>query len=212
MLKVVYDIHSNTIACLTNPSEGTSQNIYFANRDITTNPNWVNVNSPSNMAYLDIAFTEGIIFLLDRQGDIYYTNINNNFGTWTILIYSSGLKTLKALPVANMIPVPSGDISFLYTTTTPYQETITTPYEGSASYTTTPYQGSASYTTTPYQGSASYTTMPPYKDVPYIPKIIEILDIIASSIKKSTEDKKTKIVSEEMNKMKNLISYDRKTQ
>jgi hypothetical protein len=28
----------------------------------------------------------------------------------------------------------------------------------------------------------------------------------------STEDKKTKIVSEEMNKMKNLISYDRKTQ
>jgi hypothetical protein len=28
----------------------------------------------------------------------------------------------------------------------------------------------------------------------------------------STEDKKAKIVSEEMNKMKNLISYDRKTQ
>ena len=28
----------------------------------------------------------------------------------------------------------------------------------------------------------------------------------------SVEDKKSKIVSEEMNKMKNLISYDRKTQ
>jgi hypothetical protein len=28
----------------------------------------------------------------------------------------------------------------------------------------------------------------------------------------STEDKKLKIVSEEMNKMKNLISYNRKTQ
>jgi glutamate synthase domain-containing protein 3 len=28
----------------------------------------------------------------------------------------------------------------------------------------------------------------------------------------STEDKKSKIVAEEMNKMKNLISYNRKTQ
>jgi hypothetical protein len=28
----------------------------------------------------------------------------------------------------------------------------------------------------------------------------------------STEDKKSKVISEEMNKMKNLISYDRKTQ
>jgi hypothetical protein len=28
----------------------------------------------------------------------------------------------------------------------------------------------------------------------------------------STEDKKTKIIAEEMNKMKNLIGYNRKTQ